>query len=280
MPDRESIPKLLQTARLERGLDLTSLAKKTGVARNHLMDIESGSARSFHTLAYCRKAVDMVAREFGLEDQVARAWRDEDWVGNAAVGHRLTSMEVSPPALLPSLEADHHGPASKWLAPAVGLLGLAFLGWLAIARLDQEPETPAVQNLPVNPVDSNPPSAAATPSVVASPTPAIKGQAEAAMHEWAKLWRSRQVEAYVALYDTGFVGLDRHLAVRRQRMTQAAFIEVEISELQSRETGPSEVTIRFRQVYRSDNYQSDDRKEMVWRQTPKGLKIIAERLVN
>lgn len=301
MPEPDSIPQLLQTARLERGMDLTTLARKTGVARNHLIDIESGSGRSFHTLVYCRKAVDMVAREFGLEDQVAKAWRDEDWMVSSGGGSRLASMEVSPPTLLPSIDSGQHGPSRKWRAPLVGLVGLAFVGWLAISRIDQEPESPAMAGAPTKGTDSNPttpvsppslpvasapavptPSPAVGPGGVVTPKPAstLRNQAEATMHEWVKLWRTRQVEAYAALYDPRFVGLDRHLGIRRQRMTQASFIEVEISELQSRETAPGEVTVGFRQVYRSDNYQSDDRKEMIWRQTPQGLKIIAERLVN
>ena len=112
------------------------------------------------------------------------------------------------------------------------------------------------------------------------PASSLREKAEAAIKEWAGLWAARSVGAYSALYDAGFVGLEQHLAVRRQRMTQATSIEVKISELQFRETGPLEITVRFRQIYRSDNYQSDDRKEIVWRQTPQGLKIIAERLVN
>jgi hypothetical protein len=63
-------------------------------------------------------------------------------------------------------------------------------------------------------------------------------------------------------------------------MAQASFIAVEVSDQQIQETGPGEVTVRFRQVYRSDSYQSDDRKEMIWRATGQGPKITAERLVN
>jgi len=50
--------------------------------------------------------------------------------------------------------------------------------------------------------------------------------------------------------------------------------------LSLRETGPGEITARFRQAYAADKYESNDLKEIVWKQTPSGPKIIAERLVN
>lgn len=232
-------------------------------------------------------------------DQLAKAGRNEDLRGGGADGPRLSSMEASPPTLLPTVDAGQHGPSQKWMAPLVGLLVLTFVGWLAMGRMDQESEGSATQNAPFKGIDTGQAPAASAPSPAPTATPpgvgpapgskqsagpgptvGIMSQAESAMHEWVKLWRARQAQPYSALYDPQFVGLDRHLSARQQRMTQAAFIEVEISELQSRETGPGEVTVRFRQIYRSNNYQSDDRKEIVWRQTPQGLKIIAERLVN
>ncbi len=300
MAERNAISELLKKARLERGIDLNTLARRTGVAPHHLNAIESGSGRSFPTIAYCRKAVEMVAREFGLEDQVANAWCDEDWIAKSGALLRLSSMEASPPTLLPSAEADQPWPTRKWFAPLAGLLGLAFVGWLAMGRMDQEADGAAGLNAPsrginltqqsppaptpADPYKSAPPANAAGLGVTIAPTPnsapTLGTQAETATHEWARLWRARQVKAYSALYATQFVGLDRHLGVRQQRMTQASFIEVEISDLQFRETGPGEATVRFRQVYRSDSHVSDEHKEIVWRQTPQGLKIIAERRVN
>lgn len=310
MPEPNAVSRLLQAARLERGLDLDSLARATGVARNHLIDIESGSGRAFHTVAYCRKAVDMVAREFGLQAQVAAAWRDEDWIVQSSPNPRLASLEASPPTLLPSTDAGQQGAMRNWFAPIVGLIALAFVALLAIGRMDLDsetrgpnaeaakgptaspapsttaatvpagPATPAAPAVPAASGSSAAPPVPSAASVAIGPASSLREKAEAAMKEWAGLWGARSVAAYSALYDAGFVGLESHLAVRRQRMTQATAIDVKISELQFRETGPLEITVRFRQIYRSDNYQSDDRKEIVWRQTPQGLKIIAERLVN
>lgn len=293
MPEPNAVSIMLRRAREERGMDLEALARKTGVARNHLVDIEAGNGRAFHSVAYCRKAVDMVAKEFSLEQQVAQAWQDQDWIAPGVVNPRLASLEASPPTLLPSSDADHHGQARKWLAPLAGVLGLVVVGWLALGRIDQEPEpsaavTPAPPVAPGN--ESATASAAPSPStpgpsgtgsaVPVAPGSVFRDQVQQAMAEWARLWRNRQPDAYAAFYDASFPGRDQHLGVRRQRMAQASSISVDISDLQVRETGPGEISVRFRQVYRSDNYQSDDRKEIVWRQTAQGPKITAERLVN
>lgn len=75
MNESVGIPRLLQNARIERGIDLESMSKKTGVAMNHLLDIEAGRSSGFHSPAYCRKAVMMIARELDLEPRVAELCR-------------------------------------------------------------------------------------------------------------------------------------------------------------------------------------------------------------
>jgi hypothetical protein len=60
-------------------------------------------------------------------------------------------------------------------------------------------------------------------------------------------------------------------------MLAASFIEVKISNVTVRENAPGEITARFTQSYRSDNFQSQETKELVWRQTPSGPRIVLER---
>ncbi len=126
------------------------------------------------------------------------------------------------------------------------------------------------------------------PSVALSPPPAVatpqssafRTEVERAMGEWVRRWVARDIEGYIKFYASDFVGAAQHLSIRRQRMAQAKFIKVTVLETSYRETGPGEVIVRFRQVYESDSYSSTDLKEIVWRQTPSGPKIKAERLVN
>jgi hypothetical protein len=85
------------------------------------------------------------------------------------------------------------------------------------------------------------------------------------------------VDAYLALFDPSFPNFASYAETRRKRMLAASFIEVKISNVTVRENAPGEITARFTQSYRSDNFQSQETKELVWRQTPSGPRIVLER---
>lgn len=314
MTETVPISELLRRVRLEQGLDLAMLARKTGVARNHLADIEDGYAGSFHSLAYCRRAVVAYAQALGIADQVDAHWDDRAW-RLVPSGARLASLEASSTGLLPSLDGSLA--TKKWFLPAVGILGLILVGWLSLGRIDQEPTdlpvavvtppavtgqqpstaqpsgsvpgpitAPVVSVAPAGPaampssgLQSTAPTAPTAPPTAPQPN-ALRLEVERAMGEWVRRWVARDIEGYVRFYGADFVGAAQHLSIRRQRMAQAKFIKVTVSETSYLETGPGEITVRFRQVYESDSYSSSDRKEIVWRQTPSGPKIRAERLVN
>lgn len=293
MNESVGIPRLLQNARIERGIDLESLSKKTGVAMNHLLDIEAGRSSGFHSPAYCRKAVMMIARELDLESRVAELWSDSDWGGPPDPLRRLSGMEVSSPTLLPAATSEQ-SLLTGWRLPAAGLVVLGLVAWMAMGRIDDAPPqttkpiAAVVSTQPLSQPSPQPPPAVSEVVQTPTATPAPKVAAadvfrldvERAMQEWAKQWRARNADAYSAFYAQEFPARAQHLNIRRSRMSQAASIQLEISELTLRETGPSEITARFRQVYRSDSYESKDLKEIVWRQTAQGPKIMAERLVN
>jgi len=276
MPEPNAVSIMLRRAREERGMEVNALARAAGVARNHVLDIEAGTGRSFHSLTYCRKAVEMVAKELGLDKEVAEAWRDEDWYRPVS-RPGLALVESSSPALLPSLAAPE-SPGGfgrrRWAIPVLGVLGLALAFWLALDRIEEGlPGSGRVAGMAESKIEP-------TPESVSDASVGFRGQVELALSEWVRFWRDRRIEPYAALYDTGFEGLERHLGVRRLRIAQASFIEVEVQDVDYRESGPGEITVRFRQVYRSDGYQSTDLKELVWRRTSDGPKIMAERLVN
>lgn len=276
MPEPNAVSIMLRRAREERGIEVNALARAAGVARNHVLDIEAGTGRSFHSPTYCRKAVEMIAKELGLDKEVAEAWRDEDW---CRPGSRpsLAIVESSTPALLPSLAAPESSGGfgrRRWAIPVLGVLGLALAFWLALDRIEEGlPGSGRVAALTESKIEP-------TPESVSDASVGFRGQVELALSEWVRFWRDRRIEPYVALYDKGFEGLERHLGVRRLRIAQASFIEVEVQDVDYRESGPGEITVRFRQVYRSDGYQSTDLKELVWRRTSDGPRIMAERLVN
>ncbi len=276
MPDPNAVSILLRRAREERGLEVNALARAAGVARNHVLDIEAGTGRSFHSLTYCRKAVEMIAQELGLAKEVADAWRDEDW-DRPVSRPRMAILESSTPSLLPSPTAPESSSGRgwrRWAFPVFGGVGLVLAVWLAMDRIEERPPgSGGVAGVALSQVEP-------TTEPASGALDGFRGQVELAFSEWVQFWRDRRVEPYSALYDPGFVDLDRHLAVRRLRIAQASFIEVEVRDVDYRESGPGEMTVRFRQVYRSDGYQSTDLKELVWRRTSDGPRIMAERLVN
>lgn len=269
------IPELLHQARLRSGLDVDSLARQSGVAATHIVDLEAGVATSFHSLAYCRNAALMLGRSLGIENEVSEAWQDAHWQGGRAKGAAgLTELEATPSTLLPPAHSGNAG-FRKWLLPVFGLFGLAAVGWLASHRLGSEAVEPRViESRAIAPTET----AAATPAVdAAASAAAFKTGVEKSMEEWAALWTARNPAAYRALYNPAAPGMTEHLANRTNRMQRAQFVQVQVRDAVYQESGPGEITVRFRQVYRSDTFRSEDTKELVWRQTPDGPRIEVER---
>jgi hypothetical protein len=161
-----------------------------------------------------------------------------------------------------------------------------------VAAAPATTSTPTAASAPpaTPPAASAPPSAAVQTRTQADPQPAFTAfrpsaslplprQVEASLREWIRLWAAQKPDPYLAFFDPSFAGWEAYSANRKKRMLAAAFIEVDIHDLQIRQTGPNETTTRFVQLYRSDSYRSKDTKELVWRQTANGPKIFAERLV-
>ncbi len=121
---------------------------------------------------------------------------------------------------------------------------------------------------------------AAAPSQPTPPAAAPKDLVGKAFEEWVRLWQARDATSYIGLYASNRADLKGHLRIRSQRIQKAKFIEVSVSDVSIRQSGPSEMTVRFVQSYRSDTHSSRDTKELVWSVASQQPKIIAERLVN
>jgi hypothetical protein len=122
-------------------------------------------------------------------------------------------------------------------------------------------------------------SSASQPPVV-KPVVASPDAVAATFERWVQLWQSRDADAYLSLYDSARPDLQGHLKIRSERIRKAKFIDVSVSDVTYRQSGPSEITVRFVQSYQSDSYKSRDTKELVWRIDGPQAKIIVERLVN
>lgn len=145
------------------------------------------------------------------------------------------------------------------------------------------PTASGVASAPTSPPDSTPAPVSPAPvsSAPAAPAPApAPDSLKPVFEQWVRLWQARDVNAYIGLYASERADLKSHLQVRSSRIKKAQFIEVAVSDVSFRQSGPLETTVRFVQVYRSDTHQSRDIKELVWRTDGGQAKIIAERLVN
>ena len=283
-----SMPQLIREARLAQQLDIDGLCRKTGVAKNHLLDIEAGKGSSFHTVVYCKRAVMTVAEALNIQQQVESLWRDEDWQA-VSVPSRLAGLSEPSNTMLPAAKPDGE-PSRRWL-PIAGILVLLSAIGIGLHRMDEpDVDRPVVKSVrstssatkEAAPVTEavGPGSGVSSAPQAPDPSQLLRADVERAMQDWARLWSARNAQEYSGLYSREFVGVEDHLRVRSQRMAQAKFIQVELADLSLRETGPGEITVRFRQRYRSDSHQSEDLKELVWRRTPAGIRIWSERLVN
>jgi invasion protein IalB len=116
-------------------------------------------------------------------------------------------------------------------------------------------------------------------TAVTAPKASFEDEIGGRFSEWIAAWAARQADAHLAFFDPSFPNLSAYSANRRKRISAATFIEVKAEDVQIRITGPDEAIVRFLQTYRSNSYQSKETKELVWRQTAQGPKIVSERVV-
>lgn len=88
---------------------------------------------------------------------------------------------------------------------------------------------------------------------------------------WANAWQSRDVNAYLASYDTAFKGKYASHATwrkaRRQSLRKKRWIRVELDHLDLHLIAPGHALARFVQRYESPGFKSQVRKKLIlaWR---------------
>ena len=107
--------------------------------------------------------------------------------------------------------------------------------------------------------------------VVAAIAPKAAGDANAdvmnAVNDWAQAWSKRDVDAYLAHYAKDFktpAGESRAEweKSRRSRITGAKSIQVAVDSAKVTMQGPDQASVSFRQTYRSDKLNSNNRKTL------------------
>lgn len=128
----------------------------------------------------------------------------------------------------------------------------------------------------------------AKPSVTAA-QPEARGeradsrqQALDAIEAWRRAWSERDLGRYFAAYaadfDPGkrFKSQDEWRAYKQSVISKRSFINVTINNIVISEMADGRIKAVFLQGFRSDSYQSDDRKELILKNSDGGWKIVHE----
>ncbi len=109
----------------------------------------------------------------------------------------------------------------------------------------------------------------------AAPNLLTVGQVDAAVERWRADWASRDPNAYLAHYASGFPEREAFARRKTSLLKRASIIEVQLEDVRTRIEDGRAIT-RFTQFYRSDSYRSKNLKELVWVQEEGHLRILSE----
>lgn len=132
------------------------------------------------------------------------------------------------------------------------------------------PTVPVAQAKPSPPVavatPASAPSAQKTTTPKVDPRQADRAAIEKAVQDWAKAWSDKNMKRYYAAYANNFVPANRVSRAqwesdRRVRIVSKKSISVEVRDLQISFNGET-ASVRFQQMYRSDNLKGSSRKTL------------------
>jgi len=103
-----------------------------------------------------------------------------------------------------------------------------------------------------------------------------------ALETWRAAWSNKDTSAYFSTYSDDFNYGSRYQSLLKWRdyktwaIQKRRFIHVDIEHIVSTIISETEIKISFLQHFRSDSFNSDDHKEMVFKHTTNGWKISYE----
>lgn len=114
------------------------------------------------------------------------------------------------------------------------------------------------------------------PSVTADPAIRVK----TALERWAKFWSERDASGYLATYASDFkpkgLSRERWEEQRKERLAQAVWIKLEISDVKTKTLSDGSIQVTFTQSYSSSHFSETTSKALVFTIEDGFLKIIAE----
>lgn len=124
------------------------------------------------------------------------------------------------------------------------------------------------------------PEAPATPSSVLPATAADQGLPAQRLQDWAAAWMAKDVDRYMSFYSKDFqattMSAQRWMQERRRLVGKKGEIDVDISDVHTRQIDPDTIETTFHQAYTSDDYSDDVTKMLTWKRENGRWNIIRE----
>ncbi|MDX8404760.1 MAG: tetratricopeptide repeat protein [Mariprofundus sp.] len=103
----------------------------------------------------------------------------------------------------------------------------------------------------------------------------------AVVESWRSAWSKRDLAAYFSTYADDFdvgkmASMDVWKRYKRRVIGNKKYINITLDALQARAMKNGTMRVSFLQHFRSDSFNHDDRKALIFKQTPDGWKIIRE----
>ncbi|PKO85553.1 MAG: hypothetical protein CVU18_19575 [Betaproteobacteria bacterium HGW-Betaproteobacteria-12] len=104
----------------------------------------------------------------------------------------------------------------------------------------------------------------------------------AAIEQWAKAWRSKDVAGYLAAYGEGFqpangISRDDWARLRQQRIADKRAIQLELRDIEIQAEVADRVRVNFVQDYRADQFvEMGSAKSLLLALEKDGWRIVAE----
>lgn len=110
------------------------------------------------------------------------------------------------------------------------------------------------------------PTPTPTPAPTAAPAPAPDADIASAIDTWRDAWERQQVDTYLKQYVPGFKGQEsspeKWQAKRRQIITRAGKITLQLGSQQIARNGPDQASVTFEQSYRSSKLRDEGTKQL------------------
>ena len=99
------------------------------------------------------------------------------------------------------------------------------------------------------------------------------------LEDWRKRWSAKDLEGFMSFYHPAFPEIKIFKNNKKRIFKRTKFIRINFKDISTRVEN-DEIITTFDQSYKSKNFSDTARKELRWKRTDLGWKIIEERITN